>query len=79
MEEMSPERRSLGNGLSPSFGRTGNRSGGFHPILGRGGREGRGMSSWDVGGKSRNIGSFNNRGMTAIRVVLCEITGVGVY
>lgn len=34
MEEMSPERRSLGNGLSPSFGHTGNRSGGFHPILG---------------------------------------------
>lgn len=37
------------------------------------------MSSWDVGRKSRNIGSFNNRGMTAIRVVLCEITGAGVY
>lgn len=37
------------------------------------------MSSWDVGGKSRNIGSFNNLDMTAIRVVLCEITGVGVY
>lgn len=70
MEEMSPER-SLGNGLSPSFGEP---IGWLPPDF-----WGRRMSSRDVGGKSRNIGSFNNRGMTAIRVVLCEITGVRVY